>query len=88
MPRSRKARPITHFPLCNTHLNVFPEFLQKHLLVLLVYEDLLAVVDEVIVLVGGQLLGLPSSSREQKESKMDTQGCLHQTVRPTADLDK
>lgn len=66
MPRSHKVCPIIHFLLCNTHLHVFPELLQKHLLVLLVYEDLLAVVDEVIVLVGGQLLGLPSSSREQE----------------------
>lgn len=44
-----------------TYLHVFPELLQEHLLVLAVDVDLLAVVDEVVVLVGGQLLGLPVS---------------------------
>lgn len=63
--RAESVRPQTPCS-CDTHLNVFPELLQEHLLVLLVYEDLLAVVDEVVVLVGGQLLGLPGSSAEQK----------------------
>ena len=41
-----------------THLHVFPQLLHEHLLVLIVDVDLLPVVDEVVVLVGGQLLGL------------------------------
>lgn len=45
-----------------SHLHIFPEFLQEHFLVLLVNVDLLPIVDEVVVLVGGQLLGLPVSS--------------------------
>lgn len=49
------------FPICKTYLNIFPEFLQEHFLVLLINVDLLTVIDEVIVLVGGQLLGLPIS---------------------------
>ena len=45
----------------NTYLHIFPEFLQEHLLVLHINVDLLSVIDEVVVLVGGQLLGLPIS---------------------------
>lgn len=45
----------------NTYLHIFPEFLQEHLLVLRINVDLLSVIDEVVVLVGGQLLGLPIS---------------------------
>lgn len=44
------------------YLHIFPEFLQEHFLVLLVNVDLLPVIDEVIVLVGGKLLGLLISS--------------------------
>lgn len=48
----------------NTYLHIFPELLQEHLLVLPVNVDLLPIIDEVIVLVGGQLLGLPISIRD------------------------
>lgn len=41
-----------------TYLHIFPKLLQKHLLVLSIDVNLLPVVDEVVVLVGGQLLGL------------------------------
>lgn len=52
----------THKSTCsNTYLHIFPKLLQEHFLVLPVDVDLLPVVDEVIVLVGGQLLSLPVS---------------------------
>lgn len=54
---------ILHFQsyLINTYLHIFPKLLQEHFLVLPVNVDLLSIIDEVIVLVGGQLLGLPIS---------------------------
>lgn len=48
--------------MIKTHLHIFPELLQEHFLVLLINVDFLPIIDEVIVLVGGQLLGLPISS--------------------------
>lgn len=50
------------FSVCKTYLHIFPELLQKHFLVLFIDVDLLPIIDEVIVLVGGQLLGLPVSN--------------------------
>lgn len=49
------------YVIVNKYLHIFPEFLQEHFLVLPVNVDLLPIIDEVIVLVGGQLLGLPIS---------------------------
>lgn len=42
----------------HTDLYVILEFLQKHFLVLFIYDDFLAVIDEVIVFVSWKLLGL------------------------------
>lgn len=42
----------------NTYLHIFPKLFQEHFLILLINVDLLSVIDEIIVLVGGQLLGL------------------------------
>lgn len=47
--------------MSNTYLHIFPKLLQEHFLVLFVNVDLLPIVDEVIVLVGGQLFSLPIS---------------------------
>ena len=47
--------------MSGTYLHIFPELIQEHFLVLLINVDLLAVIDEVIILVGGQLLSLPIS---------------------------
>ena len=47
--------------MSNTYLHIFPKLLQEHFLVFVVNVDLLPIIDEVIVLVGGQLLGLPIS---------------------------
>lgn len=47
--------------MSNTYLHIFPKLLQEHFLVLFVNVDLLPIVDEVIVLVRGQLFSLPIS---------------------------
>lgn len=47
--------------MSNSYLHIFPKLLQEHFLVLVVDGDLLPVIDEVIVLVGRQLLGLSIS---------------------------
>lgn len=42
----------------HTDLYVILQFFQEHFLVLLIYDDFLAVIDEVIVFVSWKLLGL------------------------------
>lgn len=58
--------------MSNTYLHIFSKLLQKHFLVLLINVYLLPIIDEVIVLIGGQLLGLSSVleiSDQVKQSK-------------------
>lgn len=47
-----------------TYLHILSKLLQEHFLVLSINVDLLPIIDEVIVLVGGQLLSLPISIRD------------------------
>lgn len=51
-------RAVLKTSLHAPYLHVFPKLLQEHFLVLLVNVYLLPIIDEVIVLVGGQLLSL------------------------------
>lgn len=55
-----------------TYLYVFHKLLQEHLLIFPVNADLLPIIDEVIVLVGGQLLCLPISVRVWYPNKQET----------------
>lgn len=58
-----------HTNLMHTDLYVILQFLQEHFLVLPIYVDFLAVIDEVIVFVSWKLLGLLFTLGEKKVLK-------------------
>lgn len=52
------TKVVKHMMDKHTDLYVILQFFQEHFLVLLIYDDFLAVIDEVIVFVSWKLLGL------------------------------